>query len=66
VIFEACRAIDKSPRNEYELPDAVVYSMEQLGQRYKVLVSDEPVLDLSTQADVAAVAERLAEIEVRL
>ena len=65
-IFEACRAIPKSARNEYELTDAVAYAISNLGERFKMLVVDEPVLDLSTQTDVAEVARRLATVEVRL
>ena len=66
VIFEACRAIPRSVRGEYELTDAVSYAIDKLGERFEVLVVDDPVLDLSTQADVAEVARRLASVEVRL
>ncbi len=65
-IFEACRSVQPSPRGELELPDAVVYSIRHLRQRYRVLTSHAPVLDLSSRADVSAVAERLANVEVRL
>jgi len=65
-IFEACRSIERSPRGEYELPDAVAYAAEHLGERFRVFVSSEPVLDLSTRADVAGVAERLAGMRVEL
>ena len=66
IIFDACRTIPRSARNEYELTDAVSYTIAQMGERFKVLVVNEPVLDLSTQADVSEVARRLASIEVRL
>jgi glucose-1-phosphate thymidylyltransferase len=65
-IFEACQKIPRSPRGEYELPDAVAYAIKHLGERFEVLVVDEPVLDLSTRADVAEVTRRLATVEVRL
>jgi glucose-1-phosphate thymidylyltransferase len=58
-IFEACRAIAPSPRGEFELPDAVQYSIDLLGESYRVILSDAGVLDLSTRADVARVQEHL-------
>jgi glucose-1-phosphate thymidylyltransferase len=65
-IFTACRRIDRSARNEYEIPHAVTYSMQQLGQRYRVVPSCEAVLSLSCRGDIASVTERLTTIEVRL
>ena len=65
-IFDACRSIALSSRGELELPDAVAYSMSRLGQRYRVLRSDEPVLDLSSRADIARVAQQLALVKVSL
>lgn len=65
-IFEAARLIEPSPRGEYELPDAVQVSMEQLGARYRVLPHRSPVLDLSSRDDVAGVAQRLKGQQVRL
>ncbi|MDC0935781.1 sugar phosphate nucleotidyltransferase [Pirellulales bacterium] len=65
-IFAACRAIGKSSRGENELPDAVEYSMRELGQRYQVVSSSAGVLDLSCQADIAPVADRLAGMKVEL
>jgi dTDP-glucose pyrophosphorylase len=65
-IFSACRAIPPSPRGELELPDAVQYAAQVLGQRFKVLWCEEAVLDLSSRADVGPVAARLAGREVRL
>jgi glucose-1-phosphate thymidylyltransferase len=65
-IFEACRRIPRSARHEFELPDAVVYSIQNLGERFRLVVVDEPVLDLSTRADVAEVTRRMAAVEVRL
>ena len=60
-IFTACRAIGPSARGEYELPDAVSYALATLGEPFRVLPSDEPVLDLSEPDDVAIVAARLEE-----
>ena len=65
-IFQACRGINQSPRGEYEMADAVSYSMQHLGQQYRVLCSQQAVLDLSFRKDVETVTERLRELEVRL
>lgn len=64
-IFEACRSIAPSPRGELELPDAVRWLMEERGVRFTVVPSMEPVLDLSSRADIPAVAARLARVDVR-
>ncbi len=65
-IFEACRSIGPSPRGELEIPDAVQYSIDRLGERFEVVRCRAPVLDLSSRADVPTVGERLAGKEVRL
>jgi glucose-1-phosphate thymidylyltransferase len=65
-IFEACRNIKLSPRGEYEIPDAVQYTMEKLGQKYRVLSVRGGVLDMSSRGDIPLVAKRLAGSEVRL
>jgi glucose-1-phosphate thymidylyltransferase len=65
-IFKACASIGLSPRGELELTDAVRYSMASMNERYVALPFRAPVLDLSSRADVSAVAVRLAGIEVRL
>jgi dTDP-glucose pyrophosphorylase len=64
-IFDAARAVDRSRRGEYELPDAVA-RLVRSGERLRVVPVDEGVLDLSSRADVPSVAERLRGIEVRL
>lgn len=64
-IFAACRAIAPSPRGEWELPDAVHHAINQ-GECFRVLESDQPVLDVSSRADIAGVAERLRTVAVRL
>jgi glucose-1-phosphate thymidylyltransferase len=65
-IFLACRRISQSMRGEYELPDAVSHSVRQLGESYQVFTSGGPVLDLSSQHDIAAVKEQLQGEHVRL
>jgi len=65
-IFEACAQVTPSARGELELPDAVQYSIGALGERYRVLPFALPVLDLSSRADIRAVAARLEGVEVRL
>jgi dTDP-glucose pyrophosphorylase len=65
-IFEACRGIVPSARGELELPDAVHYSIDRLGEHYRVIWSDDPVLDLSSRADIARVTRQLDGIAVSL
>ena len=65
-IFEGCRNISLSARGEFELPDAVMYTISELGERYKVVPCSAPVLDLSSRDDVAAVTEKLAGNTVAL
>ena len=65
-IFQACQSIKKSPRGEYEIPDAVMYSIEHLDQQYRVVESHDAVLDLSNRGDVASVTRLLKGKKVRL
>ncbi len=65
-IFRACAAVRPSPRGELELTDAVQYAIDKLDERFLVLKVCAGVLDLSSRGDIAAVAEKLKEIEVRL
>ena len=65
-IFHACRAIKPSPRGEYEIPDAVQYAMQHLGEKFRVINIAAPVLDMSSRGDIAPVAARLAGTEVDL
>jgi dTDP-glucose pyrophosphorylase len=65
-IIEACRRVAPSPRGELELTDAVLYTVRKLGVRYWVLPLAVPVLDLSSRLDIAAVADRLRDVEVWL
>jgi dTDP-glucose pyrophosphorylase len=65
-IFEACRNVKPSPRGELELPDAVQYAMDELGETFRVVRVRAPVLDMTSRKDVAAVAQRLSGVEIRL
>jgi len=65
VIFEACARVRPSPRGELEIQDAVNLAVRELGERFRVLTMHAGVLDLSSRADVAFVAARLADIEPR-
>jgi glucose-1-phosphate thymidylyltransferase len=65
-IFRACSRIGRSLRGEFELTDAVQYAIDNLGERFQVLTFRAGVLDLSSRSDIAAVAGRLRDIEVRL
>ncbi len=63
-IFDACRKITPSPRDEYEVTDAAQYCIDHLGETFHVIKSDSPVLDLSSRQDVAPVTELLGGQEV--
>lgn len=65
VIFEAARAIGPSERGEYEIQDAVTHAIK-LGETFTVVPFAGGVLDLSSRSDIAAVAARVADLEVRL
>jgi dTDP-glucose pyrophosphorylase len=64
-IFEACRRVPLSSRGEYELPAAVRQAVKG-GVRFKIVPSTAGVLDLSQRSDIAAVAERLKNLQVSL
>ena len=64
-IFDACRDVPVSARGELELPQAVGLAASR-GVCFEVIATRGEVLDLSSRADVARVAERLAGAEVRL
>ena len=65
-IFEACRQIKPSPRGELELPDAVQYAIDRLGERFGIVWCKAPVLDLSSRNDIEPVARRLKGVKVEL
>jgi dTDP-glucose pyrophosphorylase len=61
-IFEACRHVPRSPRGEFELPEAVALATTR-GVRFRALPARGPVLDLSRRSDAADVERRLAGVE---
>ncbi|MEO8199042.1 MAG: sugar phosphate nucleotidyltransferase [Gemmatimonadota bacterium] len=65
-IFTACRAIQASPNGEWELPVAVAFAVDHLGECFRVIECDGAVLDVSSRADIAGVAQRLASTAVAL
>ena len=66
VIYDACRRVTPSIRNEFELQDAVRIAITELGERIRVLYSEEGVLDLSTRGDIESVARVLRDRPVYL
>jgi dTDP-glucose pyrophosphorylase len=64
-VFDACRDVPPSPRGERELPQAVSLAASR-GMHVEVFPARGPVLDLSTRADIAAVARRLEGAAVSL
>ena len=62
VIFQACLNIQLSARGELELTDAVQYAMDVLKEQFKARMYQSPVLDLSSRSDIAAVADKLREV----
>jgi dTDP-glucose pyrophosphorylase len=65
-IFDPCRTVPPSSRGELELPVAVQHAIDSYGRRFRAVPMDAPVLDLSSRADIASVAEALANADVRL
>ena len=65
-IFDACRAIEPSPRGELEITDAVQYAIEELDERFAAPVISAPVLDLSSRGDIAAVQQALQGVTIDL
>jgi dTDP-glucose pyrophosphorylase len=65
-IFEACRNIRPSPRGELEIPDAVQYAIDVLGEPFHAVCVRAPVLDLTSRQDVATIGPKLAGVEVAL
>ena len=64
-IFAACRDVPLSSRGEHELPLAVKMAIHR-GMKLKTAISHSGVLDLSRRSDIAAVAERLKNVQVAL
>jgi dTDP-glucose pyrophosphorylase len=65
-IFAACRAIPRSTRGEYELPDAVRHAIHTEHERFRVIPLDDAVLDLSRREDILTVQRLLSERRVEL
>ena len=65
LIFEACARVQPSARGELEIQDAVNIAIRELGERFRVIPMRAGVLDLSSRADVALVAARLAGVVPR-
>jgi glucose-1-phosphate thymidylyltransferase len=65
-IFEPCRTVPESPRGELELPLAVQHAIVSYGIGFRAVPMRACVLVLSSRADIAGVAERLASVSVRL
>ncbi len=63
-VFKACKNIERSSRNEYEITDAAQYCIDHLGETFTVVRSNSPVLDLSSQQDVAPVTRLLTGADV--
>ncbi len=64
-IFPICREVPISPRGEFELPVAVRSAIRN-GVKLKADICQAGVLDLSRRSDIAAVAARLKNVQVRL
>lgn len=63
-IVAACRDVPRSPRGEYELPEAVALALAR-GVRFRAIPAHGPVLDLSRRADAVDVERRLAGVVPR-
>ena len=62
-IFGACGAVARSVRGEFELPEAVQLAIAT-GMSMDAILTHGGVLDLSSRADVAAVADLLGQREI--
>jgi len=65
-IFRACRDVPLSARGESELPQAVQLAIDEKGMGFEAVRMSAAVLDMSSRADIAAVAERLQKVQVWL
>ncbi len=63
-LMDACRDVERSPREEFELPMAVRLAVRR-GVVFRGLAARGPVLDLSRRDDVHGVMARLAGVEPR-
>jgi dTDP-glucose pyrophosphorylase len=62
-LLDFCRVLKPSSRGELELPHAIRDAVDA-GMTFRVVRSEEGVLDLSGRADIAIVAERLRHVRV--
>ncbi|MBU6367244.1 MAG: NTP transferase domain-containing protein [Gemmatimonadetes bacterium] len=60
-VVDACRRVPRSVRGEYELPEAVALLLRE-GGTVRAFPCALPVLDLSQQGDIPAVAAQLAAL----
>ncbi len=66
-IFDACRCIEPHPvRGELELPTAVLHAVREMGMRFTLLRSDEPVFDMTSVHDIPALEEATRDITLTL
>ena len=65
-IFRACRAVGKSARGEFELPQAVQLAIREGWMRFEAVRVRAAVLDMSSRGDIASVAARLGGMPVTL
>ena len=63
-MFPFCRAVPRSVRGEFELPEAVGLALER-GVRFRAIRGHGPVLDLSKRGDIASVERQLAGVLAR-
>ena len=66
ILLQASKIVGPSARGELEITDAVQYAVDVLKEPFRVFTIRAPVLDLTSRQDVAAVAAKLADREVRL
>jgi glucose-1-phosphate thymidylyltransferase len=62
-LVQACRTVPRSARGEHELPEAVATVLATAAEPVRALRVAGTVLDLSTRADVPAVAARLRAMQ---
>jgi glucose-1-phosphate thymidylyltransferase len=65
-IFEACRRIKLSARGEYEITDAAQFVIDELHEPFTAVKVYEPVLDMSSRADITEVGKRLSAMKIDL
>ncbi|TVP57289.1 MAG: nucleotidyltransferase family protein [Gemmatimonadales bacterium] len=54
-VFDLCEGLERSPRREFELPDAVTELVGRRGRCLQVVPVDAPVLDLTHRRDIPVV-----------